>query len=107
MHAYTHSHNVYTEFSGQYFSLLTSPIMVNFQIMIVFFMLILVYKTVVFAMVFNPTDQTISRNISLPLYYTGISEKAVVMKEGVTPGTPYTIGLFQLIRIHPHGRACL
>ena len=42
-------------------------------------------------MVFNPTDQTISRNISLPLYYTGISEKAVVMKEGVTPGTPYTI----------------
>lgn len=43
------------------------------------------------AMVFNPTSQTISRNVSLPLYYTGISEKAVVMKEGVTPGTTYTL----------------
>ena len=42
-------------------------------------------------MVFNPTSQTISRNISLPLYYMGISEKAVVMKEGMTPGTTYTL----------------
>ena len=43
------------------------------------------------AMVFNPTSQSISRNISLPLYYTGIWEKAVVMKEGATPGTTYTL----------------
>lgn len=43
------------------------------------------------AMMFNPTDNTILRNISLPLYYTGISEKAVVMKEGVPPGINYTL----------------
>ena len=43
------------------------------------------------AMVFNPTSQSISRNISLPLYYSGISEKAIVMKEGVAPGATYTL----------------
>ena len=42
-------------------------------------------------MVFNPTDQTLTRNISLPLYYTGISEKATVMSEGVSPGTLFTL----------------
>lgn len=42
-------------------------------------------------MVFNPTNENISRNITLPLYYTGISEKAVVMKEGASPGTTLTL----------------
>lgn len=42
-------------------------------------------------MVFNPTAQSISRNISLPLYYTGITEKAMVMREGASPGTSYTL----------------
>ena len=42
-------------------------------------------------MVFNPTSQSISRNISLPLYYSGISEKAIVMKEGVAPGATYSL----------------
>ena len=42
-------------------------------------------------MVFNPTNQTISRDISLPLYYTGISEKAIIMREGVSPGTTYVL----------------
>ena len=39
------------------------------------------------AMIFNPTQSTISRSISLPLYYTGISNKAMVLHEGQTPGT--------------------
>ncbi len=30
------------------------------------------------AMIFNPTPVAITRNISLPLYYTGLSDKALV-----------------------------
>ena len=39
------------------------------------------------AMIFNPTQSTISLSISLPLYYTGISNKALALHEGQKPGT--------------------
>ena len=42
------------------------------------------------AMVFNPTSHAITKNISLPLYYTGISNKALVMQEG-SAGTTYDL----------------
>ena len=42
-------------------------------------------------MVFNPTSFPISANLSLPLYYTGISSKALVMPEGVS-ATTYELG---------------
>ena len=42
------------------------------------------------AMVFNPTSHAIAKNISLPLYYTGISNKALVMQEG-SAGTTYDL----------------
>ena len=41
-------------------------------------------------MVFNPTSYSIANNISLPLYYTGINNKALVMKEG-SAGTVYEL----------------
>ena len=35
-------------------------------------------------MFFNPTDQDITRTLSLPLYYTGLKEKAKIREqEGV------------------------
>ena len=42
-------------------------------------------------MVFNPTDSQINRELTLPLYYTGISQSALVMQEGALPGTNYTL----------------
>ena len=41
------------------------------------------------AMIFNPTPVAITRKISLPLYYTGLSEKALVLREGQSPGAVY------------------
>ncbi len=41
------------------------------------------------AMIFNPTPVAITRNISLPLYYTGLSDKALVLPEGQSPGAVY------------------
>ena len=55
------------------------------------------------AMVFNPTGQTLTRNITLPLYYTGIAERATVMREGAPPGVSinldrdYTIELKSVV----------
>ena len=43
------------------------------------------------AMVFNPTTQHISRNLTLPLYYTGITSKALLTQEGKEPGRVYTL----------------
>ena len=43
------------------------------------------------AMVYNPTLSPCTRNISLPLYYTGIANKALVLHEGRTPGTEYAL----------------
>ena len=42
-------------------------------------------------MVFNPTDSHISANITLPLYYTGISNQARVAIEGTLPWKAYTL----------------
>ena len=42
------------------------------------------------AMIFNPTTTSITRNITLLLYYTGISDKAIAMKEGGNP-VDYTL----------------
>ena len=42
-------------------------------------------------MVFNPTDDIKITNLTLPLYYTGISTMAEVFQEGATPGVPYTL----------------
>lgn len=41
-------------------------------------------------MVFNPTSSAIAHNLTLPLYYTGISTKATVLQEGAQ-GTMYTL----------------
>ncbi len=42
------------------------------------------------AMIFNPTcTSSHTRKISLPLYYTGLSEKALVLREGRSPGAVY------------------
>ena len=43
------------------------------------------------AMVFNPTLFPSVHNLSLPLYYTGITEKALVFHEGVGEGTEYLL----------------
>ncbi len=37
-------------------------------------------------MIYNPTTDTITRTISLPLYYTGLADTVLVMLEGQTPG---------------------
>ncbi len=41
-------------------------------------------------MVFNPTSSTIARNLTLPLYYTGLSSKAYLLHEG-EEGQTYTL----------------
>eukprot|EP00731_Ephydatia_muelleri_P013171 Em0007g481a len=43
------------------------------------------------AMVFNPTGSTLSWNLTLPLYYTGISNKAQVFREGISPPTIFSL----------------
>ena len=43
------------------------------------------------AMVFNPTGSTLSWNLTLPLYYTGISNKAQVFQEGISPPTVFSL----------------
>jgi len=42
------------------------------------------------AMVFNPTHERITMNLTLPLYYTGLTDLAVVSQEGATP-VKYTL----------------
>ena len=42
-------------------------------------------------MVFNPTGSTLSWNLTLPLYYTGISNKALVVREGIPPSAMYSL----------------
>ena len=37
------------------------------------------------AMVFNPTDETIVRDIKLPLYYTGLDSEASIRQEEGAP----------------------
>ncbi|KAL5509179.1 hypothetical protein EMCRGX_G004497 [Ephydatia muelleri] len=43
------------------------------------------------AMVFNPTGSTLSWNLTLPLYYTGISNKAQVFREGISTPTAFSL----------------
>lgn len=43
------------------------------------------------AMVFNPTSYTLTRNLSLPLYYTGLDTSAIVFHEGQQPGQAYSL----------------
>ena len=43
------------------------------------------------AMIYNPNLSNISRNLTLPLYYTGLSATAVVYHEGQTPGQSFTL----------------
>lgn len=38
-----------------------------------------------FALLFNPTDETITRTIKLPLYYTGLSETATIREQENSP----------------------
>ena len=42
-------------------------------------------------MVFNPTVSHISANITMPLYYTGINNKARVATEGTSVWKTYTL----------------
>ena len=43
------------------------------------------------AMVFNPTLSPSVHNLSLPLYYTGITEKALVFHEGEGEGIEFPL----------------
>ena len=38
-------------------------------------------------MLFNPTNETITRTIQLPLYYTGLQDKAKIAIKGQSPKT--------------------
>ncbi|MFN8254486.1 MAG: hypothetical protein U0W24_02275 [Bacteroidales bacterium] len=38
-----------------------------------------------FLLLFNPTKQTITKNIRIPLYYTGLTEMAIVKEKDVNP----------------------
>jgi len=40
-----------------------------------------------FAAIFNPTSSTLTEAMSFPLYYTGISDHALVSLEGAAPVT--------------------
>jgi len=42
-------------------------------------------------MIFNPTNSVISRKITLPLYYTGITSKALLKHKGSEPGKIYAL----------------
>lgn len=43
------------------------------------------------AMVFNPTLYTLSHNLTLPLYYTGLKTSVMVYHEGQETGQPYNL----------------
>ena len=43
-------------------------------------------KTRALALVFNPTDKTIKKNLVLPLYYTGLTDKAIIREREGKPG---------------------
>lgn len=53
------------------------------------------------AMIFNPTDQPLDTTLDLPLYYTGLRERAVVSEEGKTP-TAYTLDRAYKIHVPVH-----
>ena len=53
-------------------------------------------KTKGLVMVFNPTSETISQALSIPLYYTGLTESASVSEQD---GPNYTIALSRLYQI--------
>jgi hypothetical protein len=36
-------------------------------------------------MVYNPLDVAVTRNLSLPLYYTGLAESALIREQGGQP----------------------
>ena len=44
-----------------------------------------------FALVFNPTLETLTQQISFPLYYTGLTTKAAFSQEGAATPTVYTL----------------
>lgn len=43
------------------------------------------------AMVFNPTLSTLTRNLTLPLYYTGLKTSAMVYHEGQDTGQLFVL----------------
>ena len=43
------------------------------------------------AVVFNPTDSAITRELTLPLYYTGITKEAVTRQEGTGANVYYML----------------
>ena len=48
-------------------------------------------KEKAFLLVFNPTDKPMEKEIAIPLYYTGLSEKAMVKEQGASAGKKYTL----------------
>ena len=63
-------------------------------------------KTKALAMVFNPTDHGISENLTLPLYYTGLSGTALVNEQDTKPQTLTLDRQFQVdveINLKPKG----
>ena len=57
------------------------------------------------AFIYNPTDRPLETDIKLPLYYTGLTDKASVSERDAVPQTftldrAWDIGLH--VRIEPH-----
>ena len=42
-------------------------------------------------MIYNPTLYTLSRNLTLPLYYTGLKTSAMIYHEGQDTGQAYDL----------------
>lgn len=55
-------------------------------------------KTKAFAVIYNPTDQDVSENWTLPLYYTGLTDAAKV-REGEGPFKGYRLDRFFRIQV--------
>jgi hypothetical protein len=62
------------------------------------------------AMLYNPLAEPIERRIRLPLYYTGLSERALLRREDGTSGELVLARDYSVdatVRIPAHGRTCI
>lgn len=56
-------------------------------------------KEKAFLLVFNPLGVPVEKDITIPLYYTGLSEKAMVKEKGTSAGKKYTLARDFTIKI--------
>ncbi|MDY9920164.1 hypothetical protein PSM36_0139 [Proteiniphilum saccharofermentans] len=48
-------------------------------------------KEKAFVLVYNPLNEPVEKEISIPLYYTGLTESAVIKEKGVSKGKKYKL----------------